>query len=102
MSLGRSWMVWFIVGFTLVVYISHISRISIGSVVGHNLGAAIRKTNTVLSSGGIAIPVLICSKVGTRVVISNSITVVVDSWFIIGWLFVCWSWGWMVNWGRLI
>jgi len=100
--------VWLIVSLSFVSYINNISRVSISSVVGHNLGAAIRKGNTVLSGGGIAIPVLVLGKVDTRVVISHSITILVDSWLIIRWLLVSGSWvvwcwlvhnrGWVVDW----
>jgi len=106
------WMVWFIVGLSFVSHISNISRVGISSAVGHNLGAAIRKSHTVLSMGGVAIPVLVCSKVGARVVISNSIAILVDGWTIIRWFLVCWSWvvwgwlvhnwGWVVDWSRLV
>ena len=106
-----SWVVGFIVGLTLILHIGNIARIGISNVVGDNLSAAIRKGNMVLPSCGIAISVLILGKVGTRVVISNSIAILVDSWLIIGWLMVrswlvdrgwvirSWGWGVIGSWG---
>ena len=89
------WVVWLVVGFSLVLNISNVARVGITNTVGDNLGATIRKVNTVLARGGIAISVLILGKVSTRVVISNSIAILVDSWLIISWLMV---WSWLVNW----
>jgi len=82
-GLDWSWMVWLVVGLAFVLHIGNISRVSISGVVGHNLGATVWKSNTVLSICGIAIPVLVLGKVGTRVVIGNSITILVNSWLII-------------------
>jgi len=90
---------WVIMGLSFVLDISNIARVGISSAVGDNLGATIRKSNTVFTSSGIAIPVLILLEAGTRVVISDSIAVLVDSWLIIGWLLVSWSW---VVWGRFV
>jgi len=111
-SLDWGWVVWLVVSLSLVPHINNISRVSISGAVGHNLGATVREGNTVLSRGSIAIPLLIGGKVGTRVVISNSIAVLVDGWLIIRWLLVCWgwvvwswlvhNWGWVVDWGRLV
>jgi len=108
-----------VVGLTLVFDISNIPRISISYRVGDDLGTAIRKSHAVFSIGGITITVLILSKVGARVVISDSITILVDSRAIISGLMVSrsgvsglvgGSWvnnGWLVNdgsgfvnWGR--
>ena len=104
-----------IVGFTLVFDISNIARVSIGNIVGHNLGTAIGKSHAVLAVGSITITVLILSKAGARVVISNSIAILVDSGAIISRLMVsrCWvsglvsgSWvdngGLVDNWGRFV
>ena len=109
---GWGWLVWgrlvlWVLGNTLVLDISNIARVGISNIVGHNLGAAIRKSNTVLAIGSIAIPVLIGSKVRARVVISDSISILVDSRLIIrrlmvSWLGVVWSWGRLVDWGWLV
>ena len=109
---------WGIVSLTLVLDISNIARVSISHIVGDNLGAAVRKGNTVLAVGGVAITSLILTKVGARVLISHTILVSVDSRAIISWLLVAvdrlgwvvWSWGWPVswdnrlvhNWGRVV
>ena len=77
-----------IVGLTLVFDISDISRVSISYRVGDNLGTTIRKGNTVFTRGSITITVLVLSKVSTRVIISNSITILVNSWAIISGLMV--------------
>jgi len=100
------WVVWLVVGFSLVLNISNIARVGITDTVGDDLGATIGKVDTVLARGGIAISVLILGKVSTRVVISNSIAVLVDSRLIISWLMV-WSWlvnnwSWVVDWGWLV
>ncbi len=77
-----------VVGLTLVPHISDVARGSIGNVVGDNLGAAIRKNNTVLAVGGIVVAVLVGSEVGARVVIGNSVLEVVHRGGIIGGLMV--------------
>ena len=64
-----------IVCLTLILDISNIARVSIGNIVGDNLGAAVRKGNTVLAIGGVSITSLILTKVGTRVLISHSVLV---------------------------
>lgn len=89
---GFNWSL-IIMSLSLVSDISNIARVPISSAVGNNLGAAIWKSYAILSSGSIAIPVLILLEVGTRVVISNSIAKLVNSWLIIGWF-----WGWVENW----
>jgi len=70
-------------GFTLISDIGNISRVGISDRVGDNLGTTIRESYTIFTAGSITITVLILSKVGSRVVISNSITILVDSWAII-------------------
>jgi len=75
-------------GFTLVFDIGNISRVGISNSVGDNLGTTIGESYTVFTAGSITITVLILSKVGSRVVISNSIAIFVDSWAIISGLMV--------------
>jgi len=77
-----------IVGLTLISDIGNISRVLITNRVGDNLGATIRKIYTVLAIGSITITVFMLFKVGTRVVISNSIAICVVSWGIISWFMV--------------
>ena len=67
------------------------------------MGATIGKSYTIFSIGSITITGFILSKVGTRVVISNSISISVDSWAIISRLRVS-NWvnnGSMVDRGRV-
>ena len=89
-------------GGTLVFNVSNIARVGISSSIGDNLGAAIRKNSAVFSRGGISVPLLVLSKVGSRVAVSHSVVVSIDCRDIgIGWLLVGWSgvvWGWPV-WG---
>ena len=79
------------------------------------MGATVGKSYTVFTIGGIPITGFILSKVGTRVVISNSISISVDSWAIISRLLVRISMvsrlvgrSWVVNrsrfvgWGRVV
>jgi len=73
---------------TFVCDISNIPRVSITDSVGDDLGTAIGKSHAVLSCGSITITVLRLSKVGARVVISDSITILIDSWAIISGLMV--------------
>ena len=54
------------------------------------MGATIGKSYTIFTIGSITITGFILSKVGTRVVISNSISISVDSWAIISRLRVSW------------
>jgi hypothetical protein len=76
---GVSGLVLGVVSLTFVFNISNISGVSISDRVGHNLGTAIGKSNTVFTSGGISVTVLVGSERSTAVVISNSISVLVDS-----------------------
>ena len=120
---GRSGMIglglW-VLSNTFVPHISNIARVGIGNTIGDNLGAAIRKGNTVFTSSGVSVPFLILAKAGSRVIISNSILIAIDSRGIISWLLVAvdwlvnhrgrvvhWSsvdnrlvdhWGWVVDW----
>ena len=98
-----------IVGLTLVLDIGNIARVGISNIVGDNLGAAIRKGNTVLSIGGVTIPLLILTKVGARVLISNTVLISINSRAIISRLLVAvdwcrwvvWGWSRLVSWGRM-
>ena len=81
---GRSGVVGLVLGLSLVPDIGNVARVGIGNIVGHNLGAAIGKSNTVLPVGGVVITVLVLGKVGARVVISHSIAILVDSRAIVG------------------
>ena len=67
-----------VLGLTLIPDISNIARVGISNVVGHNLGAAIGKSHTVLAVGGVVVAGLVGSEVGARVVIVDSVGVVVD------------------------
>ena len=98
-----------IVGLTLVCDISDVSRVGIPNGVFDNLGTTIGKSNTVFTRGSITITVLTLSKVGTRVVISDSITVLVESWAFISGLMVSLlrvsglvGGSRLVDWGRLV
>ena len=98
-----------ILGFTLVSDISNISRVLIPNIVGDNLGTTIGKSYTVFTRGSNTITVFTLSKVGTRVVISDSITVLVESWAFISGLMVSRLWvsglvagSRVVDWGRLV
>merc|ERR1719216_746861 len=104
-----SWFVFWVLGNTFVFNVSDITVISV-SGVGNNLGTAIGKSNTVFTSDNITVTVFIGGKVSLGVVILNSITILVNSWAIIGWfvirswLVVSWSWvyDWFVyNWGYI-
>merc|ERR1719150_444669 len=49
-------------GLALVLDVHHVARVGIGSVVVHNLGAAIGEEDAVVASGGVAIALLIGTK----------------------------------------
>ena len=49
-------------GLTLVLDIHHVARVGIGGVVVHNLGAAVGEEDAVVASGGVAIALLISTK----------------------------------------
>ena len=90
-----------VLGNTFVPHISNIARVGIGNTVGDNLGAAIRKGNTVFTSSGVSVPFLILAKAGSRVIISNSILIPIDSRDIIGWLLVAMDWL-VKDWGGVV
>ena len=95
---GRlGWVVWLIVSLALILDIGDIARVSVSHLVSDDLGAAVGKGNTVLAIGGVTITGLVLSKVSTRVVVSNSVLVPVDSWAIIGWLLVAVDGSWVVG-----
>jgi hypothetical protein len=87
-------------GLTLILDIGNIARIGIQNIVGNNLGAAIRKSNTVFSIGSVSIAVLIVGILSaSSVSISlNSISKVID-W---GSILVDWSWSISWDWGRSV
>jgi len=111
-----------IVGLTLVCDISDVSGVGIPNGVFDNLGTTIGKSDTVFTRGSITITVFTLRKSGTRIVISDSVTILVDGWAIISGLMVsrCWvsglvggsgmdnrggvvDWGGLVdNWGRFV
>ena len=68
-----------IVGLTLISDISNISRVFISNLVGDNLGSTIRKIYTIFSISSITITVFMLFKVGTRVVIKDSISIFIVS-----------------------
>jgi hypothetical protein len=68
-----------IVCFTFIPNIGNISRVFISNRVSDNLGATIGKIHTIFTTGSITITVFMLFKIGTRVVISNSITILVKS-----------------------
>merc|ERR1719150_2963604 len=49
-------------GLALVLDVHHVARVGIGSVVVHNLGAAVGEEDTVVASGGVAVALLIGTK----------------------------------------
>jgi hypothetical protein len=93
------WVVFWVLSNTFVFDISNISSVSIGDVVGNNLGTAIRKIDTVFTVGGVSVTVFVSSKISFSVVIMDSISVFVYSWsfFVVWSLAINWSWG-MVSW----
>jgi hypothetical protein len=64
-------------GLSRVRDISDVARVGIGNIVGDGLDAAIGKSNTVSTVGGVAVSVLIGRKVNSTVLVINSISVVV-------------------------
>ena len=65
--------------------LSNITAVCISSVVGDNLGSAIRKSNPVGSRGCVSISLLVLAVPGSAVIISNSVLVGVHCRLIIGW-----------------
>merc|ERR1712018_967206 len=55
-------------GLALILDVHHIAGVTIGSVVGHNLGAADREEDMVAALGGIAITGLLSTKVNVSLV----------------------------------
>merc|ERR1719367_157739 len=49
-------------GLALVLDIHHVARVGIGGVVVHNLGAAVGEEDAVVASGGVAVALLISTK----------------------------------------
>merc|ERR1719370_2251211 len=84
--------VW-VLSHTFVFDVSNVARVGIGSSIGENLCAAIRKDNAVLSRSGSTVSLLILSKVSARVVIGNSVVVSIDR----GCVRIGHHWSWMVG-----
>merc|ERR1719209_2769892 len=76
---GRS-----VVGNSLIADISNISTVGISNVVVDHLGPAVRKSHSVGSTGGVAVSLLILTKLGSTVVISHAILVGIDGRLVIG------------------
>merc|ERR1712018_134911 len=55
-------------GLALILDVHHVARVAISSVVGHNLGAAVREEDMVAALGGIAITGLLSTKVNIALV----------------------------------
>ena len=55
-------------GLALILDIHHVARVTIGSVVGHNLGAAVREEDMVAALCGIAITGLFSTEVNVALV----------------------------------
>ena len=66
-----------VVGISRVLNIGNIARVVISNIVGHGLGATIRKINRVGTIGGVTVPVLIGIEPGARVIIGNIVGVLV-------------------------
>ena len=77
-----------VLGHALVPDISNIAGVTISNVVGHNLGTAVGKGNTVLAVGGIAVTGLVLLEVSLGVVVSDGIGVLVLGGLVIGGLLV--------------
>merc|ERR1712098_740121 len=73
-----------IVSFPRVSNISHVSTVPISHIIGDGLCATIRQSYAVRARGRIAITTLSSLEVSTRVVIIDSIFILVDSRLIIG------------------
>merc|ERR1719414_1605339 len=107
-----NWFVGIITWSSFVGYFNNVTRVAISSVVLYNLRTAIWKGNTVFTISRVTITSFICAEVDSRIIISNSIFVLIFSWdisvswFFVGWGVVSWSgfvnWGWVVNWGWLV
>ena len=55
-------------GLALILDVHHIARVAIGSVVGHNLCAAVREEDMVAALGGVAITGLLSTEVNVALV----------------------------------
>ena len=55
-------------GLALILDVHHVARVAISSVVGHNLGTAVREEDMVAALGGIAITGLLSTKVNVALV----------------------------------
>ena len=91
------WFVRWEVSLSIILDISNITTIVISMIV-NNLGATIRKGNSVGAAHNIAVRVLSLGKVGTRVLIMHSILISVGLWGLV----IDWGgmvWGWWADWG---
>merc|ERR1712055_862798 len=62
-----------VVGNTFIGNFSNIATVGISGVVVDHLGSAVRESNSVGSSSGVAISLLILAELGSAVVISNAV-----------------------------
>merc|ERR1719187_2771401 len=78
MGRGRS-----VVRNSLIGNFSNIATVGISSVVVDHLGSAVRESNSIGSRGGVAISLFIGAKLGSTVVISNTILISIGSRLVI-------------------
>jgi hypothetical protein len=89
-----------VLGNTLVAHISIVAGLVISNSVGDNLGPAVGKGNTVRSTGGVSVALLVLGKVDMGVVIGNSIAVGVGSGLVVLRLGLVVDGPWGIRWGR--
>ena len=97
---GSGRLVGSVLGFTRVLDIGDVSTISVIHTVSHGLDSAVGKSHVVFTVGGITITSFVGTEIGSGVIISNGVSVIVSG----GYISVCWGswvvWGWGIRGSR--
>merc|ERR1719474_2040237 len=68
-----------IASYSLIGHVNYITRVTVSSIADH-LGSAVRESHPIVTRSRVAISLLFLGKVGTTVVITDTILISIESW----------------------
>merc|ERR1719309_1319445 len=68
-----------IASYSLIGHVNYITRVTVSSIADH-LGSAVRESHPIVTRSRVAISLLFLCKVGTTVVITDTILISIESW----------------------